>query len=214
MKELFLLSGLGADERVFTYLDLSGYKLHYIKWISPQKNESIQHYASRLLEQIKSPNPILIGVSFGGMMAIEIGKQITTAKIILVSSVQTCHDLPFTNGLISKLKLHRILPLSLPQKIHTLMFWLFGVTTDADKKLLRKILDDTDTRFSDWAIDKIITWNNEIVLNNVIHIHGTADRMLPLKHADYTIANGGHFMIVNRAAEISKIVREELGFIS
>ena len=214
MKELFLLSGLGADERVYNYLDLSGYKLHFIKWIPPLKNESIQDYASRLLEQITSPKPILIGVSFGGMMAIEIGKQIATTKIILISSAQMRSDLPFTDGFMAKLKLHRILPLSLPQKIHSLMFWLFGVTTDTDKKLLKAILDDTDTRFSNWAIDKIITWNNDVVLNNVIHIHGTADRMLPFKHANYTIANGGHFMIVNRAAEISRIIREELGFIS
>jgi hypothetical protein len=148
------------------------------------------------------------------MMAIEIGKQMTTTKIILVSSAQIRSDLPFTNGFMTKLKLHRILPLSFPQRIHSLMFWLFGVTTDADKQLLKSILDDTDNRFSNWAIDKIITWNNDVVLDNVIHIHGTADRMLPFKHANYTITNGGHFMIVNRAAEISGIIREELGSIS
>ena len=214
MKELFLLSGLGADERVYSYLDLSGYKLNFIKWIPPLKNESMQQYSSRLLEQIPSPNPVLIGVSFGGMMAVEIGKQITTTKIILISSAQTRCDLPFTGGLLVKLKLHRILPLGFLQKIHFLMFWLFGVTSESDKKLLKAILDDADNDFSNWAIDKIITWNNDIALNNVIHIHGTADRMLPFKHANYTIANGGHFMVVNKAAEISSIVRKELGFIS
>lgn len=214
MKELFLLSGLGADERVYSHLDLSGYKLNFIKWIPPLKNESMQQYSSRLLEQIPSPNPVLIGVSFGGMIAVEIGKQISTTKIILISSAQTRCDLPFNGGLLIKLKLHRILPLGLFQKIRFLMFWLFGVTAESDKKLLKAILDDADNHFSNWAIDKIITWNNDIALDNVIHIHGTADRMLPFKHATYTIANGGHFMVVNKAAEISSIVRKELSFIS
>ena len=85
MREIYLLSGLGADERVFDFLDLSQYKVNYIRWIIPLKNELITDYASRLCTQIHSARPLLIGVSFGGMIAIEIGKLIPTEKIILIS---------------------------------------------------------------------------------------------------------------------------------
>jgi esterase/lipase len=48
------------------------------------KNEDISHYAQRLSARIE-PNSILIGLSFGGIVAIEIAKHIPS-KIILVSS--------------------------------------------------------------------------------------------------------------------------------
>jgi hypothetical protein len=69
-RNLYLFSGLGADRRIFQKLDLSGYIVHYIEWIPPLGDESIEHYASRISNQIKEPNPVLIGLSFGGMMAV------------------------------------------------------------------------------------------------------------------------------------------------
>src|SRR6188474_3274769 len=94
MKEIYLLSGLGADKRVFDFVDFSGFNVNHIDWIEPQDNESLERYASRLLEQIKTPRPSLIGVSFGGMVAVEIAKLMETNKIIIVSSAKTKLDIP------------------------------------------------------------------------------------------------------------------------
>jgi hypothetical protein len=74
IKNLYLFSGLGADKRIFQRLDLSGYAVNYIEWILPLEGETIEQYASRLLCQITAPNPTLIGLSFGGIMAIEVAK--------------------------------------------------------------------------------------------------------------------------------------------
>ncbi|MDH4294838.1 MAG: hypothetical protein OEV74_01060 [Cyclobacteriaceae bacterium] len=97
MKDLFLLSGLGADSRVFDFLDLSNYNIHFIEWIDPHENEPIEAYARRLKVNIKKENPILLGISFGGMMAIEIGKQIRAEKIIIIiiSQNQAKHSCQF-----------------------------------------------------------------------------------------------------------------------
>ena len=57
MKKLFLLSGLGADERVFDFLDLSDCTIHHIQWIKPVPRESMADYAQRILPQITDPNP-------------------------------------------------------------------------------------------------------------------------------------------------------------
>lgn len=109
MKELFLISGLGADKRVFNFLDLRRYKIHHIEWIDPATHESIERYAKRISTQIVKEKPILIGISFGGMIAVEIGKQIETEKIILISSARSKKDLP-SNFLARKLKLHTLIP--------------------------------------------------------------------------------------------------------
>lgn len=105
MREIYLLSGLGADKRVFDFIDLSGFKTNHVDWVAPIDNESIENYAKRLLRQIKTKRPIIIGVSFGGMVTVEIAKQIETEKVILISSAKTRLDIPFYFRIIGQLRL-------------------------------------------------------------------------------------------------------------
>ncbi len=210
MKDLFLLSGLGADKRVFDFLDFGGHKIHHIVWINPLKNEPIQEYATRLCKQIHLANPILIGVSFGGMIAMEIGKIIQTEKIILISSARTKKDIPLSFKLAGKLKLHHTIPPSFVANNNPVTNWLFGAKTTSEKELLSSILKDTDIQFSNWAIDKIVKWDNVDSLQNVTQIHGTNDRILPFKEAKFAIKGGEHLMIVNRADEVSRAIKDAL----
>jgi len=209
MKELFLISGLGADKRVFNYLNLSGYNANHIQWIDPHPKESIESYAKRLSTQVNKPNPVLVGISFGGMIAIEIAKQIETEKVIIISSAKSKSDVP-SGYLTRTLKLHTLIPSRFLKKPNELLFWFFGVESVKEKIMLQSIIMDTDENFLKWAIDKIVTWENNAVLTNLTHIHGTMDRMIPYRSADYKIEGGGHLMIVNRAAEIDAILKTEL----
>ncbi len=210
MKDLFLLSGLGADKRVFDFLDFGENNAHHIIWINPQKNETIQEYATRLCNQIHVSNPILIGVSFGGIIAMEIGKIIKTEKIILISSARTKADIPLSFKLTGRLKLHYTIPPSFIANNNPVTNWLFGATTKSEKELLSSILKDTDVQFSNWAIDKIVGWDNADQLQNVTQIHGTKDKILPFREARYVIEGGEHLMIVNRADEVSQAIKNVL----
>lgn len=210
MKELFLLSGLGADQRVFEFLDLSPYHITHVDWIDPLPQESIQAYAGRLLDQIHHPNPTLIGVSFGGMMAIEIAKRIRTEHVILISSAQSRLEIPLSFRWAGKLKFHHLIPNSILNEPNAVLHALFSVTGPWEKELLDQIIRDTDPKFLRWALDRIVQWDNKTQLSNIISIHGTADKMFPDAKADYSIQDGGHFMVVNRATEISSILHRIL----
>ena len=85
MKTVYVFSGLGADERVFYKIDFGNCAVIFIKWIAPKKNESIECYAVRITAQITTTHPVLVGLSFGGMMAVEVAKHIATEKIVLIS---------------------------------------------------------------------------------------------------------------------------------
>jgi pimeloyl-ACP methyl ester carboxylesterase len=207
MKEIYLFSGLGADQRAFKALDLSGYKTTFIKWTSPGVNESIEDYAKRLTSQIKSEKPILIGLSFGGMMTLEVAKFIDTEKIILISSAKSRKEIPFYFKLSGTLHLYKLMPSSFLNKPNFIVHWFFGTKTKSERILLNDIIKDTDPVFLKWAIGRIAHWTNSKVQKNLYHIHGTKDRLLPLVHADLVIKGGGHFMILNRAEEITKMVR-------
>jgi pimeloyl-ACP methyl ester carboxylesterase len=214
MKEIYCISGLGADKRAFQYLKLNNCNLHYIEWIEPFKNETISSYTSRLLEQIKTKNPILIGMSFGGMIAVEMAKQIKTEKVILISSIKTKYEMPLLYRMLAATGIQHVFPLKKIKYAYAIAFWFFGVRQEKEKKFLKTILLDTEPNLFEWSIKSAITWNNSTQPNNCFHIHGTADKIFPIKNikANYKIENGGHFMIVNKAAiisvELNKILSE------
>ena len=206
MKTVYVFSGLGADERVFHKIDFSSYDVHFIKWITPQKNESIESYALRLTSQITKPLPVLIGLSFGGMMAVEVAKHITAEKIILISSAKSKNEIPFYFRLAGKLKLPKIIPSKTLININVFTNWFFSNRTVEDKKMLSAILHDTEPVFLKWAVEKIACWQNTVVPKNLFQIHGNADRILPYKYVTChaTINGGAHLMIVNRAKEVTE----------
>ena len=82
---------------------------------------------------------------------------------------------------------------------------MFGAV---DKELLTKIIQDTDPHFIKWALYIILTWNSPSSKGNIIRIHGTNDKLIPLKGDAKIIENGGHFMIVDRAEEVSNYINE------
>ena len=94
MHHVYCISGLGADERIFCRLQVPDSTFHFIRWEQPRVSESIDNYAARLCKQIQHDQPILMGVSFGGMMAIEMAKVLSVEKVVLISSIKSFTELP------------------------------------------------------------------------------------------------------------------------
>ncbi|HEX6222927.1 MAG TPA: alpha/beta hydrolase [Chryseolinea sp.] len=210
MKELFLLSGLGADKRVFDYLDLGRHNIHHVNWIAPVPNESLKEYARRLLPQITAHRPILIGVSFGGMIALEIANITSVEKVILISSAKSASAIPSYYRVISAFRLDRLISPASLKKPNEVFYWLFGVTTKEHKSLLKSIMQDTDEKFLNWAMAAIPSWMSGPTPENVIQIHGTSDRILKGPAADYLVKDGGHLMVVTKAEKVNEILHKIL----
>lgn len=210
--KLYIFSGLGADERVFERLDFSGFSTTFISWLDPHDSDTIEHYATRLLDQITTAKPTLIGLSFGGLIAVEVAKQIDTKKVILIASAKTKIEIPFYYRFVGQIGLHKLLPLRLLKSSNLITNWFFGTTSMVDRQLLKQILIETDPSFLKWAIDKVVRWKNQTQTKNIFHIHGTTDRILPwcFIKCNATIINGGHLMSLNKADELNMILRQEL----
>ena len=214
MKTIYYISGLGADERVFKYLNLQGVNEKYIKWETPQKHETLKHYCKRLTEQIDLGNEIvLVGVSFGGIVAQEIAKIIKVEKVIIISSVKSAKEFTFQLKLVRFFSLHKLVPSRFMKWSNLLTGdYYFYTQTKAESALLRAIIEDTDMFFMKWAIEEIIKWDNTSIDHNLTHIHGDKDRIFPIRKIRNAIRinDGGHFMIVNRAKEIAEIIEKEI----
>ncbi|HEY9262632.1 alpha/beta hydrolase [Chitinophaga sp.] len=190
-------------------LKLPGYHKVYINWIPALPHESLTQYAGRIKSQITVENPYIIGLSFGGIMAVEVSKQIRVKKMVLISSVRTRRELNKVQFFFMKMGLYRIIPGSLIKRTNFLTYRYFGTRTPSDKEALTKLLLETDVTFFRWALKAIAFWDNKEAPERTILIHGTADRVIAsrLVSPDYRIKGGGHLMILDKADTISKIIR-------
>jgi hypothetical protein len=215
---IYFISGLGADERAFQKLSLpANWTISHLKWIDIAVDETLESYVLKFSKLIDTSKEFaLVGLSFGGIMAVELNKIVQPKATILLSSITTKHELPVIYKLISLLKINKLVPQSMLNKVFPFTNWYFGTQTKEEKALLKRIIHDTPPSFLQWAINEVLHWKNKKRPSTIFHIHGTRDRIFPVNKvkADLQIIDGGHFMVYTKADEISKILIERLGFAS
>jgi pimeloyl-ACP methyl ester carboxylesterase len=213
MKKVYFISGLGGDKRVFSFLDLDFCEPVFVEWIEPFKKESLESYALRLLQQIPDSDPTVVGVSFGGMLVTEMARHNPGIKGILISSNKTAREFPSYLRIGKYLPAYRWIPARIANHSAYAVKWILGKNGREQKKLLLQIIRDMDIHFVRWAIDAIMHWKNEEAPPNVVHIHGTADILLPYRKvkADYTVAGGNHVMVMDSPVEVSAILKKLVG---
>jgi pimeloyl-ACP methyl ester carboxylesterase len=212
VKQLYCISGFGADERVFSKLTLQDCEIHFLPWLIPHKKESLTDYARRMADQIMHENPVLVGLSFGGMICIEIAKILPARAVILISSFKTLKELPPWMRWSGVLKLHRILPLRSFRLIEPIENFNLGLETKEEKELATDYRKNVNYQYTSWAINTILNWRNRWKPEKLFHIHGKKDRLIPIRNviADVIIPTGGHMMIMNRADEVSASINKLL----
>lgn len=209
----YFISGLGADRRAFYKIKLpADYQVVHLEWIAPLPNESFSNYAKRFAEPI-NPNEdfILVGLSFGGMLAIELAKLLSPKKLIIISSVSSYNELPWYFRKAGKLGLHRILSPAV-YKQATLLNRFMGAGDKEMKAIVYSYVNNIEPAFIRWSLNVILNWDHVRRLSNLVHIHGSDDHLLPCKYvkADYVVKNGGHLMVMNKAREVNAILNEIL----
>ena len=175
-------------------------------WSIPLPGESIGDYALRMKRDIPEEDPILMGVSFGGMMAVEIAKHFPAATVILISSVGTRRQLPWWMKVVGWLGLNRLLPKRPGKGLRWLENYYLGVESEDDARLVDAFRGRVDPRYLRWAVKEIVNWQNEWLPDRFFHLHGDRDRIFPSPGAAYIVRGAGHFMVYNRAEEVSGLL--------
>ena len=214
MHTVYCLSGLGADQRVFNFIKLPGVEMIHVQWLPPGRLETLGTYARRLMAQIDAQQPVtLLGVSFGGIVAQELAALLPCRRVIILSSIKGPAEMPWTISLMRRTGVHRLVPGWLLKDGNTLTGnYYFSIRTRGEARLLREIIRDTDPAFLRWAVNEVVRWQPPAPVPGLVHLHGTADRIFPADHIqNFTpIPGGGHFMVVQEAALLSRLVSEAL----
>ncbi|AYD48119.1 alpha/beta fold hydrolase [Arachidicoccus soli] len=213
----YFISGLGADKQMFRRIELpEEFNIVYLEWINPLKGESFEHYAKRLAQGIdQSTDFILIGLSLGGLISVEMNKFLRPTFTILISSVVNKQALPFWFVVAGRLHVPKITPSYFYHHNNFFTNWLFGAHSKEDKQLLKSVMRNASPGFVHWAIPRILNWNNKLIPERMLHLHGTKDVILPFRRIKNAIGveGGTHFMVFNRAKEINKILADKLSAI-
>ncbi len=203
---LYLMPGMAANPKIFEYLKFPEfYDVIPMRFIVPEKEESLAHYSSRLIDgQIKHNNPTLLGVSFGGMIIQEISKQIPVKKLILISTAKSNKEFsPFFQKAL-RYKWYKFFPSRALSYVDLMEKISFPGRFKQKMKLYKKYMDDLPGEYYDWAIKTFLMWNQtEFPSAPFIHIHGTNDKVFPVKYIrePYIPVKGGrHDMIIFRAS--------------
>lgn len=211
MEKIYLIPGLGADESVFSNYQFPKFEKKVIRWIAPDKGESLARYAKRLAASIDIEDPVLVGVSFGGMIAVEIANLLPKSRLVLISSVKSYKDISLFKRILAGSGIIRLIPDSTLTRPTILLFWFFGVDDIHHKNQLSEIIRNTSPSFLKWAIGAIGRWKGQVKKLTYLQIHGNRDLLLPLKEdADQVIANAGHFLVVERSKEVESLIVEWL----
>mgnify|MGYP001982821168 FL=1 len=198
-----MMPGLAASSKVFENINIKStkYSFHRLDWIQPSRDESISDFCIRLSKKIKHKNPILLGVSFGGIIVQEIDKLINVKKLIIVSSVKTHNEYPKVFKIARDYNLNRALPFGMFDGLIK-----FSIKLNINKlykriDLAERYLTERNEQYLQWSVNALLNWKQTKFRTDLIHIHGTKDKIFPIENISncIEIKGGRHEMIILRA---------------
>jgi hypothetical protein len=199
---VYLMPGLAASSAIFERIELSKevFEIHLLEWEIPLPKESLTTYAKRITDKITHEMPVLIGVSFGGILVQEMARYIQARKVIIISSVRSNAEFPRRLKLAKTTKAYKLIPMSLILNIENLAKFSFGEKINQRIKLYEKFLSVRDIGYLEWAVEKVVLWDREVIDESVIHIHGDLDDVFPIKNIkNCTVVKGAtHILILSK----------------
>lgn len=207
-RAIYLVPGMATDKKIFERVRLpkEAFEVQVLEWLPPKEKEPLKHYVKRMSLNIRHEDPILVGVSFGGVIVQEMSEIIQTEKTIIVSSVKSRQELPTYMKFGASTKLYKLLTASGILSISDLgrLGW-----SDRSRKNLRQMqayLSVRDKEYLSWAIKNMVEWEREKEDPEVYHIHGDKDEIFPIKHINKCrkIENGTHAMILDKTPSVTE----------
>ena len=200
-KSVYLMPGMAANPRIFEYLRFSEkFEVVHLSWFPPKQEESLRDYARRMCQRVTHKNPILLGVSMGGVLVQEMADFLDCEKVIIVSSIKSNKELPKHMKLAQLTNAHKLLPTQWIQNIESLAMFVFGNDLKKRFELYEKYLSERDPDYLSWAIDRMVKWKRDQPQNDIIHIHGKNDSVFPTKNikTPYIEVPGDHAVILTQ----------------
>ena len=203
VNHIYMMPGLAANSKVFENINLKNdnYCIHTLDWDQPKNGESLKDYCKRFSKKIIHDNPILLGVSFGGIIVQEIDKLINAKRVIIVSSVKKDSEFPMVFKIARDYGLNNALPFGMFDNAINISMKLNINKLYKRIDLAERYLTERDEYYLEWAVKSLLNWRQDTHREDIIHINGDRDKVFPINNiSNCIILKGGrHEMIILRA---------------
>lgn len=199
---VYFMPGLAASPLIFERIRLpeDQFEVHWLEWEIPEGNETLADYAKRMSRHIVHENPVLVGVSFGGILVQEMMPYVNPRKVVIISSVKSSTEFPRRMKFARITKAYKLIPVKVFMNVEKFASLSLGRKINQRLKLYEKFLSVRNKKYLDWALEKVITWDRTRPDARVVHVHGDHDRVFPIKYTSgcIVVKGGTHIMILNK----------------
>lgn len=174
----------------------------------------LRDYAAVLVGQVDVDHPhVLVGVSMGGMVVQEMAALTRPVRTIIISSWKGPQEMPPPLKLLRGTHPERILSKVFIQRSLPFMRWQMGVESAESSALFDSLLMVHTLAQLKVQINACLCWDGPAArVEGLVHIHGDHDRLMPIGYIEQPVLvkGGGHFMVFDRAAEVSERINAVL----
>jgi pimeloyl-ACP methyl ester carboxylesterase len=216
---LVLISGMGADQRLFDAQKAVFPKLIAAPWTPIQPRDTLASYARRMAAAIDPGGPCFVGgCSLGGMIAQEMTWHLDARACFLIASIRGPAEFPL------RLRVLRPLAWLLPGFCAGVPGWLAGGILAVAGKRMRPVTRSVFRQFADcsgrhvrWAGLAALGWRPTSAAPRcpLFQIHGDRDRVLPcrLTRPDVVVPGAGHLLPLTHADAVNEFLRSRMELI-
>lgn len=211
----WLLPGLGADSRLFANQREHSDSWLTPKWIQPNENESLSHYVERWLGSVEEKPSFVTGISFGGIVALEIARQLDIKGVVIISGCFSKESI--TTQFKAQAALLKFSPdVLLRYTVKEVMFPRLSKEENLSAehiKLLEEMAADFEPYFFRWATERSANWEPIGEKSDypcpILQIHGANDNIIPAveRDTDIMIKDGKHLIQFTHAHEINQHIQ-------
>lgn len=212
---IYCFPGQGSDKHLFDSISVdSNYILEFIEYGSPEKGMSMESFAKSLSAKIDTTrNFILLGVSLGGMICIELSELLHPEKTIIISSAKNRKELPLRYTFQRKIPLYKIFGGRTLLAGAKFLQPIVEPDRNKNKDTFKRMISSKDPTYMKRTVSLIINWGRISNSKRIYQIHGNNDHTIPLRNItnpDFIINKGSHMIALSRPAEINRTLNSIL----
>ncbi len=194
---IFILSGMGADQRLYPGPWLALDNSCFLNWPEYQGEKTLGDIAKRMISDNDiSASDSVAGSSLGGMVALEIAHRLGLKTVFLFGSAVDPSEI---NPVLRTLA-----PIA---KVTPIEF--FGHISSMIPNDIFKMFGASDPDFIRAMCLAIIDWQGyKGDVSNVVRIHGEKDRIIGCPKHCHIIKDGGHLIAMTHAQECVTILKQ------
>ena len=204
-KPLILLPGMMADHRLLAAQQAEFPNLLVPSWPQHFPSDTIDTFAERLADTIRPVGQCVVGgVSFGGIVALELARHLDSLGCILISSIRSPAELPLH---IRVLRPAGLLPQPAFNALTFAATRAFGRSTKrgAQRRTNRMLASP----FFSWATRATLRWKGCNPGVPISQIHGDCDRTFPVELTvpDQVVIGAGHMLVATHSDLVNDFIR-------